>query len=80
MKADGIKHYVDWAVKKGFAIIDANIPKHLTGLEASIPFREDLPFVLMSSQDDGGYMDEDINDRIVAANQLATYLWDNYIE
>lgn len=31
-KADGLKHYIDWAVKAGFGVIDVNVPKHLTGL------------------------------------------------
>ena len=32
-KADGLKHYVDWAVKQGYAVIDVNIPKHLRGID-----------------------------------------------
>lgn len=32
-KTDISKTYVDWAVKNGFAVIDVNIPKHITGLE-----------------------------------------------
>ena len=32
-KADGLKHYVDWAVKQGYAVIDVNIPKHLPGVD-----------------------------------------------
>ena len=32
-KADGLKHYVDWAARQGFGVIDVNIPKHLTDEE-----------------------------------------------
>ena len=35
MEADLVKHYIDWAVKAGFAVIDINIPKYLTGLTVS---------------------------------------------
>lgn len=31
-KADGLKQYINWAVKAGFGVIDVNVPKHLTGL------------------------------------------------
>lgn len=34
-KADDIKTYVDWAVKQGFAVIDVNLPKHITQDEVS---------------------------------------------
>lgn len=32
-KADGLKFYIDWAAEKGYAVIDVNIPKHLTGID-----------------------------------------------
>lgn len=32
-KADGLKHYVDWAASQGFGVIDVNVPKCLAGLE-----------------------------------------------
>lgn len=35
-KADGLKHYVDWAVKQGFAVIDANVPKHLSDVDVRL--------------------------------------------
>ena len=34
-KADGLKHYVDWAANEGFGVIDVNIPKHLSGINVS---------------------------------------------
>ncbi len=27
-----MKHYIDWAAKEGFGIIDVNVPKHLSGI------------------------------------------------
>ncbi len=35
-KADGLKHYVDWATKQGYGVIDVNIPKHLPDIDVSI--------------------------------------------
>jgi len=32
-KADGLKHYVDWAANQGFGVIDVNIPKYLAGID-----------------------------------------------
>lgn len=29
-KADVVKEYVGWAIAKGYAVIDVNIPKHAT--------------------------------------------------
>ena len=31
-KADGLKHYVDWAATRGFGVIDVNVPTYLSGL------------------------------------------------
>ena len=33
LKADGLKHYLEWAVENGLAVIDANVPKYLTGFD-----------------------------------------------
>ena len=38
-KADAVKDYVEWATGKGYAVIDVNIPKHVTNGEVSFPFR-----------------------------------------
>lgn len=32
-KADDLKLYVDWAANLGYAVIDVNVPKHLTNIE-----------------------------------------------
>ncbi|MCJ1304776.1 Histone deacetylase hda1 [Hypocenomyce scalaris] len=61
--ADVLKHYIGWAVKQGFGVIDVNIPKHLTGI------------------DDGTeYFEENKLARTAATEELAVYLWENYIE
>ena len=39
-KADGLKHYVDWAAEHGLGIIDANVPKYLTGSDVCAVFLE----------------------------------------
>lgn len=31
-----MKDYIGWAVGKGYAVIDVNIPKHVTGNPVSI--------------------------------------------
>ncbi|OJJ56588.1 hypothetical protein ASPSYDRAFT_134468 [Aspergillus sydowii CBS 593.65] len=60
--ADVMKDYVQWAVGKGYGVIDVNIPKHVTTEPAPNRFE-----------------DEDEN-RPTATEELAGYLWDNYIE
>ncbi|KAL2846671.1 hypothetical protein BJY01DRAFT_213339 [Aspergillus pseudoustus] len=60
--ADVLKDYVEWAVGKGYAVIDVNIPKHVT-TEPSY----------------NKYEGEDEN-RPTATEELAGYLWDNYID
>ncbi|KAJ5182425.1 Histone deacetylase clr3 [Penicillium capsulatum] len=60
--ADVQKEYVGWIVRKGYAVIDVNIPKHVT-LEPAT----------------GRFEEEDEN-RPTATEELASYLWDNYIE
>ncbi|KAL1984364.1 hypothetical protein VTN96DRAFT_9225 [Rasamsonia emersonii] len=60
--ADVVKDYIEWAVRKDYAVIDVNIPKYVT--------TEPTP---------GKYEDEDEN-RQTATEELAGYLWDNYIE
>ncbi|TKA64612.1 hypothetical protein B0A55_10054 [Friedmanniomyces simplex] len=61
---DTIKTYVDWAVKHDFAVIDVNLPKHVTVDEDDAEHEE---------------MDS-VEYRTREATQLLTYLWDNYVE
>ncbi|THC89821.1 hypothetical protein EYZ11_010730 [Aspergillus tanneri] len=60
--ADVMKDYIGWAIGKGYAVIDVNIPKHVTNNSSSVKYEE-----------------EDEN-RPTATEELAGYLWDNYIE
>ncbi|KAI9814010.1 MAG: Polyamine deacetylase hdac10 [Pycnora praestabilis] len=60
---DVLKDYIGWAVSQGYAVIDVNIPKHVTDLE-----------------DPEGYVETDRPRRITMTEELATYLWENYIE
>lgn len=58
--ADGLKHYVDWAARQGFGVIDVNIPKDLTDVDTEPP-----------------------DDRTISMSEpeeLAVYLWENYID
>ncbi|KAL4995413.1 hypothetical protein BDV10DRAFT_174661 [Aspergillus recurvatus] len=60
--ADVMKDYVQWAVGKGYAVIDVNIPKHVT------------------TESSSGRFEEEDENRPTATEELAGYLWDNYIE
>ncbi|CEJ59885.1 Putative Histone deacetylase HdaA [Penicillium brasilianum] len=60
--ADAQKEYIGWIISKGYAVIDVNIPKHITQTPATVK-----------------YEDEDEN-RPTATEELANYLWDNYID
>ncbi|KAJ5517621.1 Histone deacetylase class II [Penicillium expansum] len=60
--ADSLTEYVKWIVGKGYAVIDVNIPKHVS--------RETAP----------GRYEADDEDRPSATEELAGYLWDNYID
>ncbi|KAF2145942.1 uncharacterized protein K452DRAFT_220067 [Aplosporella prunicola CBS 121167] len=61
---DVTKTYVEWAVENHFGVIDVNIPKYITDLEGP-----------------AGYVEADDPDkRAHATKELASYLWENYIE
>ncbi|GLI79815.1 histone deacetylase hda1 [Penicillium ochrochloron] len=60
--ADTTKDYIEWILSKGYAVIDVNIPKHISQTPAT-----------------GKFEKEDEN-RPTATEELANYLWDNYID
>lgn len=60
-----MKTYVDWAVKQDFAVLDVNLPKHITAEEDDLQEHEKA---------------DSIEHRTREATQVLTYLWDNYIE
>lgn len=60
-----MKTYVDWAAKQGFAVIDVNLPKHIT----------------VDEEDSQQYEAADAIDyRTREATHLLSYLFDNYID
>jgi histone deacetylase 6 len=83
-KADAQKDYIGWIISKGYAVIDVNIPKHISQTPVSATqasFRR-LPgprLIIRNIQPTAKYQDEDEN-RPTATEELANYLWDNYIE
>ncbi|KAJ5507082.1 hypothetical protein N7527_009225 [Penicillium freii] len=60
--ADSLTEYVKWIVGKGYAVIDVNVPKHV------------------SREGAAGRYEADDEDRPSATEELAGYLWDNYID
>lgn len=83
-KADVVKDYIGWTVGKGYAVIDVNIPKFVTKDSVSVgthcwQFRRSIDTSVFLFKSTGKYEDEDEN-RPTATEELAGYLWDNYIE
>ena len=85
-KADGLKHYIDWAATQGFGVIDVNVPNCLTATEVRpliyIPACSTLicTNIFLLKQTAEGSPEGTEGARISAANELAVYLWENYIE
>lgn len=84
-KTDSVKTYISEAVKHGFAVIDVNLPKHISEDEVSTAPR--IPSHLLDKttntthQDDQDHEETDfVAKRAGEATQLLTYLWENYIE
>lgn len=67
-KTDVSKSYIDWARSRHFAVIDINIPKHITAPTA--PTRSTSPVANADSE----------ATREAATHEVATYLFRNYIE
>ena len=67
-------------MKNRFGVIDVNIPKFLTGISVRIVQCLKLFIELMDCQDPEGDEEEEALKVKVATEELATYLWDNYIE
>lgn len=92
IKTDVAKTYIDWAVKQDFAAIDVNIPMHYTDAQVRARSRHSLTGRIRCSrcfQEDGedkaDTNDEEDSDetrahRAEQVRELATYLWQNYIE
>jgi len=81
-KTDPVKSYVSEAVKNGFAVIDVNLPKHITEDDVSKPRLRSV-FVRSNPhlQDEQDHEASDLlAKRCAEATELLNYLWDNYIE
>ncbi|PZC92245.1 AcuC, Deacetylase, histone deacetylase and acetoin utilization protein [Pyrenophora tritici-repentis] len=61
---DVTKRYIDWAITNDFQVIDVNIPRIVTVEDAN----------------DGFVRADDSTVRARQTRELATYLWENYIE
>ncbi|KAG6015062.1 hypothetical protein E4U54_004372 [Claviceps lovelessii] len=61
---DGVTQYIDWAISQKFGIMDINIPAYVTGEEDMDPY---IP----------GYREKALQEQI---QQLACYLWDNFLQ
>ena len=81
-KADVTKHYVDWAANQGFGVIDVNVPKVVPDPDVRnyLPTAPTLITFNVTPQSTGDSSDDDQAAPGSAANELATYLWENYIE
>jgi len=80
LKADVLKNYVEWAATHGFGVVDVNIPHFLTGISVTdfAPYTSD-EHTNQSQVEDGDEEDEILKVDL-ATNELAIYLWENYIE
>jgi histone deacetylase 6 len=81
-ETDATKTYVEWAIKNDFAVIDVNIPSHITneGVRTCVPIWKRIQELTMK-KDTTGYVEPDSIDlRAATTRELATYLWENYIE
>jgi histone deacetylase 6 len=83
-KADAQKDYIGWIISKGYAVIDVNVPKHVT----QTPVCQSLQFLKLISRprltlhdvQATGKVENVDEHRPTATEELANYLWDNYIE
>lgn len=75
-KADIIKDYIGWAAGKDYAVIDVNIPKNVM-IEVS---RTTADIQLLIVQQPAGSYESGEPGQPTHTEELAEYLWDNYIE
>ncbi|KAI1300767.1 histone deacetylase [Xylaria venustula] len=61
---NGVMSYVDWALKNGFGVIDANIPHYITHPEDLDAFIPRAPEKVLQKQ----------------IEELVCYIWDNYLQ
>ncbi|KAK3372787.1 histone deacetylase A-like protein [Lasiosphaeria ovina] len=62
--ADGVVQYIDWAVSRGFSIMDINVPHYITHAEDTDAFTPRMDERALQSQ----------------VQELMCYIWDNYLQ
>jgi len=70
-KVDGAQSYIKWAVSHGFAVIDINVPQHITINDEDSPEYHDTDVEYASTMTDVARKE---------GEKLAQYLWENYVE
>jgi histone deacetylase 6 len=58
------EHYVDWAVNQGLAVLDVNVPRHMTE----------------SMDPNGVLDSDSAEAKTTLNHELMQYVWDNYVE
>lgn len=61
---DGVTSYVDWGIKHGFGVVDANVPRYIT-------HPEDLDAFMPRATE------KSLQQQI---QELVCYIWDNYLQ
>ncbi|KAH6620941.1 histone deacetylase A-like protein [Chaetomium sp. MPI-SDFR-AT-0129] len=61
---DGVTRYIDWAIEKGFGVIDVNVPHYITHPEDTDAF---------TARFDEGTLQAQVQ-------ELMCYIWDNYLQ
>jgi histone deacetylase 6 len=79
-KTDVTKRYIDWAVENGFQVIDVNIPKIVAVEDVSHLLARLRTLLIMRQPQEGYIKSDDSVARAFQTRELATYIWDNYIE
>jgi hypothetical protein len=79
IEADMVKHYITLAIDHGFGIIDVNVPHYLDNISVMHPYSAIISETNLS-QDDDGEEEEELQKVDQATDELAQYLWENYIE
>lgn len=78
LKEDVGNRYIDWAVNKGFAVLDVNIPQALTMEDVRTSYL--LGFGTGNLLKKGELAKKREYDMMKQTEEICVYLWDNYIE
>lgn len=78
LKEDVGNMYIDWAVNKGFAVLDVNIPQALTMEDVCESHLLGLGTGDLLAKGDLAKKRE--YDMMKQTEEICVYLWDNYIE